>query len=57
MAEKNTSNGFDLIEQKWKNSSDNIYPLSDILDRFDKDMDESDKKLINSILVEQKWMK
>lgn len=45
------------LKEKRKNSSDKIYPLSDILERFDKDMDESDKKLINSILVEQKWMK
>jgi hypothetical protein len=36
---------------------DKIYPLNDVLKRFDKEMDSSEKELIDDILKEQKWRK
>lgn len=43
------------FKEKIKDRPDAMFSLKDILQRFDKDMDESDKDVIEDILVEQKW--
>jgi hypothetical protein len=45
------------LKQKQKESPDRVYPLSEILKRFDKEMDSHEKDLIEEILREQKWIK
>jgi hypothetical protein len=45
------------LKEKQKESPDKIYPLSEILKRFDKEMDSHEKDLINDILKEQKWIR
>jgi hypothetical protein len=34
-----------------------VYPLTEVLKRFDKEMDSTEKDLIDDILKEQKWIK
>ena len=45
------------LKEKQKESPDRVYPLSEILKRFDKEMDSHEKDLIDEILKEQKWIK
>lgn len=45
------------LKEKQKESPDRVYPLSEILKRFDKEMDSHEKDLIEEILREQKWIK
>ena len=45
------------LKEKQKESPDRVYPLSEILKRFDKEMDSHEKDLIEEILKEQKWIK
>lgn len=45
------------LKEKQKDSPDKIYSLSEILKRFDKEMDSHEKDLINDILKEQKWIR
>ena len=45
------------LKEKQKESPDKIYPLNEILKRFDKEMDSHEKDLIDDILKEQKWIK
>jgi hypothetical protein len=45
------------LKVKQKESPDRVYPLSEILKRFDKEMDSTEKDLIDDILKEQKWIK
>jgi hypothetical protein len=43
------------FKEKAKDRPDATFSLTDILHRFDKDMDQSEKDVIEDILVEQKW--
>jgi hypothetical protein len=43
------------LKEKQKDIPDRVYTLKDMLDLFEKDMDQKDKDMINSILKEQKW--
>lgn len=45
------------LKEKQKESADRVYPLSEVLKRFDKEMDSDEKNLIDDILKEQKWIK
>ena len=45
------------LKEKQKESPDRVYPLNEILKRFDKEMDSDEKTLIDDILKEQKWIK
>ena len=45
------------LKEKQKESPDRVYPLAEILKRFDKEMDSDEKNLIDGILREQKWIK
>ena len=45
------------LKEKQKESPDRVYPLNEILKRFDKEMDSTEKDLIDEILREQKWIK
>ena len=45
------------LKEKQKESPDRIYPLNEVLKRFDKEMDSTEKDLIDDILKEQKWIK
>jgi hypothetical protein len=45
------------LKEKQKESPDRVYPLNEILRRFDKEMDSTEKDLIDEILREQKWIK
>ena len=45
------------LKEKQKESAGKIYPLTEILKRFDKEMDSHEKDLIDLILKEQKWIK
>jgi len=45
------------LKEKQKESPDRVYPLNEVLKRFDKEMDSSEKELIDDILKEQKWTK
>jgi len=45
------------LKEKQKESPDRVFPLSEILKRFDQEMDSHEKDLINGILKEQKWTK
>lgn len=43
------------LKEKQKDIPDKVYTLKDILELFEKDMDQKDKEMINFILKEQKW--
>jgi peptidoglycan hydrolase CwlO-like protein len=45
------------LKEKQKDSPDRVYPLNEILKRFDKEMDSHEKDLIDDILKELKWIK
>jgi len=45
------------LKEKQKEFPDRAYPLSELLKRFDKEMDSHEKDLIEEILKEQKWIK
>ena len=45
------------LKEKQKESADRVYPLTEILKRFDNEMDSHEKDLIKDILKEQKWIK
>ena len=45
------------LKEKQKESPDRVYPLTEVLKRFDKEMDSTEKNLIDEILKEQKWIK
>ena len=45
------------LKEKQKESPDRVYPLTEVLKRFDKEMDSTEKNLIDEILKEQKWTK
>lgn len=45
------------LKEKQKESPDRVYPLTEVLKRFDKEMDNAEKDLIDDILKEQKWIK
>jgi uncharacterized coiled-coil DUF342 family protein len=45
------------LKEKQKESPDRVYPLTEVLKRFDKEMDKPEKDLIDTILKEQKWVK
>jgi len=45
------------LKEKQKESPDRVYPLNELLKRFDKEMDKPEKDLIDNILKEQKWIK
>jgi peptidoglycan hydrolase CwlO-like protein len=45
------------LKEKQKDSPDRVYPLNEILKRFDKEMDSHEKDLINDLLKELKWIK
>ena len=45
------------LKEKQKESPDKVYPLNEVLKRFDKEMDSTEKDLIDDILKEQKWIK
>ena len=50
----------DVIQElkvKQKESPDRVYPLNELLKRFEKEMDSDEKDLIDDILREQKWIK
>jgi len=43
------------LKERQKEFPDRVYPLSEILQRFDKEMDNKEKDLINQILIDLKW--
>lgn len=43
------------LKEKQKDSPDKIYPLKELLDKFDKEFDSHEKELINDILKDLKW--
>jgi uncharacterized coiled-coil DUF342 family protein len=45
------------LKEKQKELPDRVYPLAEILKKFDKEMDSDEKDLIDGILREQKWIK
>jgi uncharacterized coiled-coil DUF342 family protein len=45
------------LKEKQKESPDRVYPLTEVFNRFDKEMDKPEKDLIDDILKEQKWIK
>ncbi len=45
------------FKEKQKESPDRVYPLNELLKRFEKEMDSDEKDLIDEILREQKWIK
>jgi len=45
------------LKEKQKESPDRVYPLTELLKRFDKEMDSDEKRLIDELLREQKWIK
>ena len=45
------------LKERQKESPDRVYPLIEVLKRFDKEMDSTEKDLIDDILKEQKWIK
>jgi hypothetical protein len=45
------------LKEKQKEFPDRVYPVSEALKRFDKEMDSKEKDLIDDILKEQKWIK
>jgi len=45
------------LKEKQKEFPDRVYPVTEALKRFDKEMDSKEKDLIDDILKEQKWIK
>ena len=45
------------LKEKQKEFPDRVYPVTEALKRFDKEMDSREKDLIDEILKEQKWIK
>jgi len=45
------------LKEKQKEYPDKLYPLNELLNRFEKEMDRDEKNLIDDILREQKWIK
>ena len=45
------------LKEKQKDDNSKMFALSDILKRFDKELDGHEKELIDEILKEQKWIK
>jgi len=45
------------LKEKQKESPKKSYVLTEILKRFDNEMDSHEKDLIDDILKEQKWIK
>ena len=45
------------LKEKQKESSERVYPLSEVLKRFDKELDSNEKELIEELLKELKWIK
>lgn len=43
------------LKERQKESPDRVYPLIEVLKRFDKEMDSHEKDLIDQILVDLKW--
>ena len=43
------------LKEKQKDSPDRIYPLKELLDKFDKEFDSHEKEVINNILRDLKW--
>ena len=43
------------LKERQKESPDRVYPLVEVLKRFDKEMDSHEKDLIDQLLVELKW--
>lgn len=43
------------LKERQKESPDRVYPLVEVLKRFDKEMDSHEKDLIDEILVDLKW--
>jgi hypothetical protein len=46
-----------LLKEKQKDIPDKSFTLQDVLNKFDKEMDLSDKQTIEKILKEEKWKK
>lgn len=46
-----------ILKEKQKDIPDKIFTLQDILNKFDKEMDSSNKETIEKILKEEKWKK
>jgi hypothetical protein len=45
------------LKERQKEFPDRVYPITEALKRFDKEMDRPEKDLIDNILKEQKWIK
>jgi hypothetical protein len=45
------------LKERQRESPDRVYPITEALKRFDKEMDTPEKDLIDGILKEQKWIK
>jgi hypothetical protein len=45
------------LKERQKEFPDRVYPITEALKRFDKEMDSDEKDLIDEILKEQKWIK
>jgi hypothetical protein len=45
------------LKERQKEFPDRVYPITEALKRFDKEMDTHEKDLIDEILKEQKWIK
>jgi DNA-binding ferritin-like protein len=45
------------LKERQKEFPDRVYPITEALKRFDKEMDRDEKDLIDEILKEQKWIK
>lgn len=45
------------LKERQKEFPDRVYPITEALKRFDKEMDRDEKDLIDQILKEQKWIK
>jgi len=43
------------LKERQNESPDRVYPLTEVLKRFDKEMDSHEKDLINQILIDLKW--
>ena len=46
-----------LLKEKQKDIPDKSFTLQDVLNKFDREMDLSDKQTIEKILKEEKWKK
>jgi peptidoglycan hydrolase CwlO-like protein len=43
------------LKERQKESPERVYPLNEVLKRFDKELDNHEKDLIDQILIELKW--